>query len=134
MTNQRKTYFESQLDQLVKDHYLPEHYYIQVRQSKTFMERYLAEKIELERIASSAFMSRFHFIRMFKRIYGVSPRQYLRDLRMSQGKKLLKQGRSVAEVCVEVGYESIPTFSNAFKKATGYAPKEYQRLHNSNPE
>ena len=49
MTPETKTYFEIQLDQLVKEHYLPEYYYVQVRQSKSFMEKYLSEKIELEK-------------------------------------------------------------------------------------
>src|SRR6188768_918850 len=123
-----KTYFELQLDQLVKEHYLPEYYYVQVRQSKAFMEKYLSEKIELEKIASTAFMSRFHFIRIFKKVYGLSPRQYLRDLRLNKGKELLKQGLELSPVFFEVGYASLPTFCNAFKKATGYSPGEYQNL------
>ena len=134
MTPGTKTYFEIQLDQLLKEHYLPEYYYVQVRQSKSFMEKYFSEKIELEKIASTAFMSRFHYIRIFKRVYGLSPRQYLRDLRINKGKELLKQGLSISEVCFDVGYESLPTFCNAFKKATGYSPGEYQILNKSNPE
>jgi AraC-like DNA-binding protein len=134
MTFSSKTYFETQLDQLVKEHYLPEYYYFQVRQSKAFMERYLSEKIELEKIAATAFMSRFHFIRIFKKVYGLSPRQYLKDLRINTGKELLKQGLDISQVCIDVGYDSIPTFSNAFKRATGYSPREYQKLNKSNLE
>jgi AraC-like DNA-binding protein len=134
MTPETKSYFEIQLDQLVKEYYLPEYYYVQVRQSKSFMENYLSEKIELEKIASTAFMSRFHYIRIFKRVYGLSPRQYLRDLRLNKGKELLKQGLNISQVCFDVGYDSLPTFCNAFKKATGYSPKEYQNLNKSNLE
>lgn len=134
MTAITKTYFETQLDQLVKEHYLPEYYYIQVRHSKAFMEKYLSEKIEVDRIASAAFMSRFHYTRIFKRVYGLSPRQFLRDLRINRGKELLKQGLSPSQVCFDVGYDSLPTFCNAFKTATGYSPKEYQRFNKSNPE
>ena len=134
MTTGIKTYFEIQLDKLVKEHYLPEYYYVQVRQSKSFMEKCLSEKIELERIASTAFMSRFHYTRIFKRVYGLSPRQYLRDLRINKGKELLKQGLNISQVCFEVGYDSLPTFCNAFKKATGYSPREYQCLNKSNLE
>ena len=129
-----KTYFEIQLDKLAKEHYLPEYYYAQVRQSKSFMEKYLSDKIELEKIASTAFMSRFHYIRIFKKVYGLSPRQYLKDLRLNKGKELLRQGLSISQVCFDVGYDSLPTFCNAFKKATGYSPKEYQILNKSNLE
>jgi AraC-like DNA-binding protein len=134
MKTEAKTYFEIQLDRLVKEHYLPEYYYVQVRQSKSFMEKCISEKLELEKIAATAFMSRFHYIRIFKRVYGLSPRQYLRDLRINKGKVLLKQGLDIAQVCFEVGYDSLPTFSNVFKKATGYSPGEYQNLNKSNLE
>lgn len=134
MTPETKTYFEIQLDKLVKEHYLPEYYYVQVRQSKSFMENYLSEKIGLDKIASAAFMSRFHYTRIFKRVYGLSPRQFLKDLRINKGKELLKQGLNISQVCIEVGYDSLPTFCNAFKKATGYSPGEYQSLNKSNLE
>lgn len=134
METPMKTYFETQLDQLVKEHYLPEHYYVQIRQSKSFMEKYMSEKIELEKIASAAFMSRFHYTRMFKRIYGLSPRRFLKDLRINRGKELLKQGMSPSHVCFDVGYDSLPTFCNAFKTATGYSPKAYQNINKSNLE
>lgn len=134
MTPKTKTYFEAEVDKIVKEHYLPAYHYVRVRQSRAFMEKYLSEQIEVEKIASVACMSRFHFIRIFKRAYGLSPRQYLRDLRMTKGKELLKQGLNVSEVCVEVGYDSLPTFSHAFKRATGYSPKAYQNLYNRNLE
>ena len=134
MAPQTKTYFEIQIEKLAREHYLPEYYYVRVRQSKAFMERYLSEKIELEKIASAAFMSRFHYTRIFKKVYGLSPRQYLKDLRIDKGKELLKRGLQVTEVCFEVGYDSVPTFCNTFKKATGHSPKEYQQLNKSNLE
>ena len=134
MATGTKTYFEIQLDKLVREHYLPEYHYFQVRQSRSFMEKYLSEKIELEEIASKAFMSRFHYARIFKRVYGLSPRQYLKDLRINRGKELLKKGINISQVCNEVGYDSLPTFCNAFKRATGYSPGEYQSLNKSNLE
>ena len=134
MIRHTKSYFETELDRLAKEVYLPQYHYVRVRQSKSFMEKYLSERIELEKIAATAFMSRFHYIRTFKRVYGVSPRQYLKDLRINRSKKLLKEGIDVAQVCAVVGYDSLPTFCNAFKKATGYSPRTYQKLNKSNPE
>lgn len=134
MTSREKIFFETQLDRLVRNYYLPEYYYVRVRQSRSFMEKYLSEKIELEQIASTAFMSRFHYVRMFKRVYGLSPMHYLRDLRINKAKDLLKEGVGVSGVCAAVGYDSLPTFCNAFKRATGYTPGEFQYLNKSNPE
>ena len=98
------------------------------------MEKYYSDRVELNDLAKAAFMSRFHYIRIFQRIYGLTPRAYLRDLRIAKAKDLIKKGLSITHVCFEIGYESVPTFSSLFKKCTGYTPKEYQCLHNSNLE
>lgn len=134
MQHSSKTFFEQEVDRIANEHGLPEHHYIQIRQSKAFMEKYHSEKIELEKIAAAAFMSRFHYIRIFKLVYGLTPREYLRDLRINKAKELLRKGMSVTQVCFDVGYESLPTFSSAFKRGTGYSPKMYQELNNSNLE
>ena len=132
MTSKQKTYFEQQVEKISKEVYQPEYYYVQIRQSKAFMEQHLSEKIELDELAATAFMSRFHYIRIFKQVYGLTPREYLKDLRIHKAKTLLKQGLSVTQTCFEVGYESLPTFSRAFKKGTGHSPKAYQELNKSN--
>lgn len=134
MPAKKKTYYEQAVERIAQKRPLDRYHYVQVRQSKAFMEKYLSEKIELDRIAAVAFMSRFHFIRTFQKIYGITPRQYLRDLRISKAKELLKQGISVTQVCSNVGYESLSTFSSAFKRGTGYSPKAYQMMYKSNRE
>lgn len=129
-----KTFFEQEVDRLTKEYGLPAHYYAYVRQSKAFMERCYGEKIALEKIAAAAFMSRFHYIRIFQQIYGTTPRKYLRDVRITRAKEFLKKGHSVTKVCFDVGYDSLTTFSKVFKRGTGYSPKVYQQINNSNPE
>jgi AraC-like DNA-binding protein len=128
------TFFEKEVERIMKEHALPDHHYAYIRQSKAFMEKYHAEKIELDKIAAAAFMSRFHYIRIFQQVYGVTPRQYLRDLRIEKARELLKKGNAVTDVCFEVGYGSLPTFSKIFKRGTGYSPRAYQELHYSNRE
>ena len=130
----KKTFYELELEKIKENDLLPEQKYIQIRQSKHFMQQYHAERIKLEAIAAKAFMSQFHYIRTFQKVYGVTPKHYLRDRRIEAAKQLLKQGSSVTTTCLEVGYESLPTFSKAFKAATGYSPKEYQKLNDRNVE
>jgi AraC-like DNA-binding protein len=134
MNTAPKTFFEQEVERIMKEHGLPQHHYAAVRQSKAFMEKYHGDPIGLGEIAAAAFMSRFHYIRIFQQVYGRTPRQYLRDLRIGRAKELLKRGYSVTRVCFEVGYESLPTFSQVFKRGTGYSPRAYQELNNSNPE
>jgi AraC-like DNA-binding protein len=134
MSKHSKTFFEREVERIMKEHALPEHYYVYIRQSKAFMEKYHGDKIELDKIAAAAFMSRFHYIRIFQQVYGRTPRQYLRDLRIEKAKELLKKGYPVTQVCFDVGYESLPTFSKVFKRGTGYSPRAYQERNISNRE
>jgi AraC-like DNA-binding protein len=134
MAQRYRTFFEQEVDHIMKEHALPEHYYTYIRQSKAFMEKYHGDKIELNQIAAAACMSRFHYIRIFQRVYGRTPRQYLQDVRITKAKELLKKGLPVNAVCTDVGYDSLPTFSKVFKRGTGHSPKAYQQINFSNRE
>ena len=134
MNTKPKTYYEQEVERISDSLALREYHYVQVRQSKAFMDKHYSKKIELENIAAAAFMSRFHYIRIFQQVYGVTPRQYLKSYRIEKAKELLKTHTPITQVCLDVGYESVPTFSKAFKNGTGCTPKEYQRINISNLE
>ena len=129
-----KTFYEKELERLFSEISLPVKNYTLIRQSKAFMEQYYSQKIELNDLAKAAFMSRFHYVRVFKQMYGVTPRSYLKDMRISKAKELLKEGHSITDTCIEVGYESLATFSITFKKSVGYSPREFQRIYKSSPK
>lgn len=132
--NTPKTFYESEVDRIYSEISLRPEQYAQVRQSRAFMTKFYADKIELDDLAAAACMSRFHYVRVFQRIYGLTPRTYLRDLRIAKAKDLIKKGLPITQVCLDVGYESLPTFSSVFKKCTGYTPKAYQTIEKSNLE
>lgn len=134
MPTKPKSFYEREIDRVYREGPFRPAQYMQVRQSRLFMDSYYADKIELNELAAAAFMSRFHYVRIFQQIYGLTPRVYLRDLRIAKAKALLIEGLPITQVCFDVGYESLPTFSAAFKKCTGYTPRAYRRLHKSNPE
>jgi AraC-like DNA-binding protein len=66
-------------------------------------------------------------LRLFKKYYGQTPRQYLIDKRIEKSKEQLKIGISVTETCFAVGFESLSSFSNLFKTKTGKSPTEFQK-------
>ncbi|GLR06755.1 helix-turn-helix transcriptional regulator [Vibrio hyugaensis] len=129
-----KTFYELEIDRAYSEAALSPKQYLLIRQSKAFMEKHHSENIELNDLAKAAFMSRFHYVRIFKQMYGITPRSYLRDMRISKAKALLREGRSITDTCFAVGYESLTTFSSVFRKCTGYSPKAFQKLHKSNRE
>ena len=108
---------------------LTHHIYKRVVSAKMYMDDNFHEPLDLEQISQQAFLSRFHFHRLFTRIYRKTPHQYLTFLRLQHAKKLLeKEGISITEVCNSVGFESLGSFSTLFRKESGYAPQYYRNL------
>jgi AraC-like DNA-binding protein len=109
--------------------------YRRIVQSKLFIDKYYSGKIHLERIAGEAYFSKFHFIRLFKKIYGKTPHQYLSSVRMERSKELLREGTPVTETCFAVGFESVASFTTLFKRTVGQTPSTYQaRQHQLDEE
>ncbi|EOU3282306.1 helix-turn-helix transcriptional regulator [Vibrio harveyi] len=134
MPSRPKTFYEQEIDRVYSEMPLSPKQYLLIRQSKAFMEKHHSENIELNDLAKAAFMSRFHYVRIFKQMYGVTPRSYLRDMRIKKAKVLLKESHSITDTCFQVGYESLTTFSSVFRKSTGYSPKAFQKIYKSNLE
>jgi AraC-like DNA-binding protein len=102
--------------------------YQRIVTAKIFIDENYSESIDLEEISRQAFLSRFYFHRLFTRIYRRTPHQYITHKRLERAKDLLAQNKPVAEVCGEVGFESIGSFSGLFKKEIGFAPTYYRSM------
>jgi AraC-like DNA-binding protein len=103
------------------------YFYSRLVKAKMFIDQHFAESIDLNNIADEAYFSKFHFIRMFKNSYGKTPHQYLISLRIERSMELLKADISVADVCYEVGFESLASFSRLFKRIIGMTPSAYAK-------
>ena len=100
--------------------------YKQMVQAKRFIDSNFADKIDLDNISDEAYFSKFHFIRLFKKIYGKTPHQYLMLVRIEKAIHLLRCGKSVSDVCYAVGFESASSFGSLFKRYTGTTPSAFQ--------
>jgi AraC-like DNA-binding protein len=116
------TFYNQEILRIKKAVYPHDHLVEQVMRAKRFIDIHFSENIDVSRIASSAFYSKFHFIRSFKSCYGQTPHQYLRCVRIQKAKQLLKQGVTVCDACYTVGFKSTTAFSALFKKMIGYSP------------
>ncbi len=81
----------------------------------------------LDELAGATGLSRAHLARQFAQTFGLPPRQYLVQLRLDQAKRALAARDSVTDVCYQVGFESLGTFSASFRRRTGMSPREWQR-------
>ena len=99
--------------------------YKRIVQAKLFIDGHWSEKIDLDNISDEAYFSKFHFIRLFKKIYGKTPHQYLIFVRIEQAMRLLSSGLPVVAVCHAVGFEELSSFSRSFKRMIGINPSVY---------
>jgi len=103
--------------------------YQRIASAKIFIDENYYSSIDLDQIAKQAFMSRFHFHRLFTRIYKKTPHQYLTQVRLDAAKVLLaKEGISITDVCNMIGFESLGSFSSLFSKQSGYSPQYYRNI------
>jgi AraC-like DNA-binding protein len=80
--------------------------------------------------ADHAFLSPFHFHRLFQRAFGETPHDFLTRRRLEEAQRLLaKSAMTVAEVCFEVGYESPSSFSALFERRFAARPSEFRRVY-----
>jgi AraC-like DNA-binding protein len=91
------------------------------------MKENLAEPLDLDHLAEIAAVSKFHFVRVFDQITGTTPHHFLGCLRMQRAKELLlKTDLSITDICMEVGYASLGSFSKNFNALVGFSPQDFR--------
>ena len=99
-----------------------------MRRVRDRMDREYARPLNLEVLARDAHMSVGHLSREFRRVYGESPYAYLMTRRIERAMTLLRRGDlSVTDICFEVGFSSLGTFSSRFSQVVGVSPSSYRR-------
>lgn len=98
--------------------------------ARRFLDDHLDESLTLDDIARRAHLSKFHFLRVFKDAYHDTPLGYLRRRRLDRACALLTRTElPVTAVCLQVGFESLGSFSSLFRRAVGTSPSEYRRAY-----
>lgn len=98
-----------------------------LQRAKDLVDSRYAEPITVDDLAAAAGLSRAHFSRMFTRTFGESPRAYLQTRRLERAASLLRYtDRSVADICVMVGLQSVGSFTTSFARVYGLPPAAYR--------
>jgi AraC family transcriptional regulator len=93
-----------------------------------WIDAHAHEAIDLDRVASQQASSPFHFLRLFRRVLGVTPHQYVLRVRLRRAARLLAQApdRAVTEVAYDVGFADLSNFTRSFHRAAGVSPRAFR--------
>ena len=91
------------------------------------MDRAYAEPLDVRAVAAVAHVSEAHFIRSFRAVFGETPHRYLQRRRVERSMFLLREtDRSITDICMDVGFSSLGTFSRMFREVVGETPSGYR--------
>jgi AraC-like DNA-binding protein len=92
------------------------------------MDRAYAEPLDVAALARIACVSEAHFIRRFRATFGETPHRYLQRRRVERSMFLLRgSDRSITDICLDVGFSSLGTFSRTFRAIVGLSPLAFRR-------
>jgi len=99
-----------------------------IRRSVELMHAQLDQDLSLKSLAAASYLSPFHFSRLFKKLTGVTPHNYLAAVRATRAQSLLATtDMSITEIGIRVGYLSASHFTKAFRFSTGTTPREFRK-------
>ncbi|MCY1392877.1 HTH-type transcriptional activator RhaS [compost metagenome] len=96
-----------------------------LKQAREFMHTHLGQKLELDDLARVAGLSKYHFVRCFKKETGLAPLQYQMQLRLIEARKRLRQRQHPLDVANALGFYDQSHFINAYRKVMGITPQAY---------
>ncbi len=121
------TFYQQEINRIRENCYSNETHLMTVIRTRRFINAHFEKELNLEQLAQAGLTSKFHLLRLFKRYYGQTPKQYLTHKRIAQSIICLKKGMTVTDTCFSVGFECPSSFSTLFKQKTGLPPAAFQK-------
>ena len=101
--------------------------YESLQRTRERIDAHYTQSLDLDELARTANFSRYHFLRAFRRAFHATPHEYLTSKRIERAKELLAESEfTVTEICFQVGFESLGSFSTLFHKIVGWSPSIYR--------
>ena len=120
-------YYQSEINRISNICYSNKGQIETVIDTRHYINNNFDKELNLNLLSYIRFTSKFHLLRLFKKYYGQTPKQYLTDKRIEKSKELLKDGMSVTKTCFDVGFESPSSFCTLFKYKVGLTPTAFQK-------
>jgi AraC-like DNA-binding protein len=101
--------------------------YARLCRARKFIDLCYDLPLNLDQISSEACFSRYHFLRLFRQTFDKTPHQYLVERRIEKAKELLTSNDlRITDICFEVGFQSLGSFSSLFHRYVGHPPMTYR--------
>ena len=101
--------------------------------TRHYIDGNYSRDLTIDQLAAMARSSPFHFIRVFREAFGQTPHQYVRDRRLTRAKELLiTTPQPITEICDQIGFQSLGSFSSLFRRLTGETPAEFRAKRRKN--
>ncbi len=121
------TFYESELNKIKSTLYADQFQLNVVIGTRNYIADNYDSVLSLDVLSHASFVSKYHLLRLFKKYYGQTPKQYLTDTRIERSMEYLKRGTSITETCFAIGFGSPCSFSTLFKSRMGLTPTEFQK-------
>ena len=103
---------------------------VHLRRARDLADQSYSDPLTLEELAAAANLSKYHFLRLFKATYGITPMEYVSQRRIERAQDLLRATNlTVTEVCFAVGFSSLGSFSSRFRAIVGESARDFQRRY-----
>lgn len=121
------TFYQSEINRIKKICFSNERQLDAVVRTKKYIDNNLDKDVNLVLLTNIGFASKFHLLRLFKKYYGMTPKQYMTEKRIEKSAQNLRSGMTVTETCFSVGFDCPSSFSTLFKAKIGLTPSEFQK-------
>lgn len=95
-------------------------------QAKAFIHEHVDADLSLQDLSEAANLSKYHFLRLFRRQYGITPHQYVINCRINAARSALEGGEPLNDVVYRYGFSDLSHFNRRFKRIYGMTPRQYQ--------
>lgn len=96
-------------------------------QARDYIHANLMSDMSLDEISQQANLSKYHFLRMFREYYGITPHQYILNCRINKAREALEQGSSLEDIVFDYGFSDLSHLNRRFKPVYGMTPRQYQQ-------
>ncbi|MBB3231294.1 AraC family transcriptional regulator [Halomonas stenophila] len=95
--------------------------------ARDYILAHLEDDVSLDDISQAAHLSKYHFLRLFRQQFGITPHQYVLNRRVNAARSLLAAGAAPNQVAFRYGFTDLSHFNRRFKRIYGMTPLQYQR-------